>query len=87
MTEQSMTPIGLSKIVREFEEISATTFWKLYHEKILELRNVELNRCETDEIVARAQGAARAYKTILGGGNTKPLAERILDELQNKGEK
>ena len=75
------------RVEAEWETIKLSDFWKLYQEKIAEKRAVDSRACETKEVVTRYQGAVEMADFILGRGQYKPLAERILDELANKGEK
>jgi len=74
------------QIAGELETIRLTEFWKLYHEKIATKRMTDSRACETKEVVSRHQGAVEMADFILGRGEYKPLADRILDELSNKGE-
>jgi hypothetical protein len=79
--------MNADRILAESSTVTATEFWKLYHQKISEKRATDSRACETKDIVTRYQGAVEMADFILGRGEYKPLAERILDELQNKGEK
>jgi hypothetical protein len=80
--------LNYERIAAEWETIQSTEFWKEYHRRISALMDTAQNKCETDDVVARSQGELRAYRYILGKGDTqKPLAERILIELSQKGEK
>lgn len=51
---------------QEFEEVSKTKFWRVYHEKVMKYRKDVSRRCETDPIdrVERAQGEAFAVDHI-----------------------
>ena len=79
--------MNADRILAESSTVTATEFWKLYHQKISEKRATDSRACETKDIVTRYQGAVEMADFILGRGEYKPLAERILDELQNQGEK
>ena len=79
--------VTFERLAAEWETIQATEFWKLHSEKIAEKRAADSRACETKDIVARYQGAVEMADFVLGRGAYKPLAERILDELSNKGEK
>jgi hypothetical protein len=80
--------MNADRILAESSTVLATEFWKLYHQKISEKRATDSRACETKDIVTRYQGAVEMADFILGRGEyKKPLAERILDELENKGEK
>jgi len=79
---------NVNKLSAEFSTISETDFWKLYHQKISEKRAADSRACEMKEVVAKYQGSLEMADFILGRGKEyKPLAERIMDELQNHGEK
>ena len=75
------------RIAGEFETIRLTEFWKEYHDRISNKRAADSRACETKEVVARHQGAVEMADFILGRGDYKPLADRILEELTQKGEK
>lgn len=76
------------RLLAEYESIKLTDFWRVYHDELGKQLDLYRSKCEDDENVARSQGSVRAYRYILGRGKEyKPLAERILDELRNKGEK
>jgi len=80
--------MNADRILAESSTVLETEFWKFYHQKIAEQRAVDSRACETKEVVSKFQGAVMAWDFILGRGDfKKPLAERILDELENKGEK
>jgi hypothetical protein len=79
--------MNADRILAESSTVTETEFWKYYHQKISEKRATDSRACETKDIVTRYQGAVEMADFILGRGEYKPLAERILDELQNKGEK